>query len=233
MMELLEHVLCELSKADIGSSDISIISQDESVDMQSTKSLLSDEFRASLTRICRWSEKCQLQDNDILVVAIIVASMHLNLSPTFDLSIQSVLQGQIITNSNLSTDVNRGGAYPSLSFLNTEKNASITISIVSVFGEMVVYAAKKVLDISNEEANQRKDNEESISANNNKQKKKILTLYLTVSQYISKSIQNKPNENLVTKNCNEIITIGTYDVKFQLLSDRLSRVLLLPLTDEK
>ena len=233
MMELLEHVLCELSKADIGSSDISIISQDESVDMQSTKSLLSDEFRASLTRICRWSEKCQLQDNDILVVAIIVASMHLNLSPTFDLSIQSVLQGQIITNSNLSTDVNRGGAYPSLSFLNTKKNASITISIVSVFGEMVVYAAKKVLDISNEEANQRKDNEESISANNNKQKKKILTLYLTVSRYISKSKQNKPNENLVTKNCNEIITIGTYDVKFQLLSDRLSRVLLLPLTDEK
>ena len=233
MMELLEHVLCELSKADIGSSDISIISQDESVDMQSTKSLLSDEFRTSLTRICRWSEKCQLQDNDILVVAIIVASMHLNLSPTFDLSIQSVLQGQIITNTNLSTDVNRGGAYPSLSFLNTKKNASITISIVSVFGEMVVYAAKKVLDISNEEANQRKDNEESISANNNKQKKKILTLYLTVSQYISKSIQNKPNENLVTKNCNEIITIGTYDVKFQLLSDRLSRVLLLPLTDEK
>ena len=233
MMELLEHVLCELSKADIGSSDISIISQDESVDMQSTMSLLSDEFRTSLTRICRWSEKCQLQDNDILVVAIIVASMHLNLSPTFDLSIQSVLQGQIITNTNLSTDVNRGGAYPSLSFLNTKKNASITISIVSVFGEMVVYAAKKVLDISNEEANQRKDNEESISANNNKQKKKILTLYLTVSRYISKSKQNKPNENLVTKNCNEIITIGTYDVKFQLLSDRLSRVLLLPLTDEK
>ena len=239
MIKQLDFVTLELSKAYLGFSD-SRTSQEGSAEIQDDRSLglealdsPTDYNGNKIATIDRWIREYQLLENDVLVIVIIVASMHLNLIPAFNLSPQSIFQRESNPNTTSHTSLNREGAYPSLVFLNSNKSASITISIVPVFGEMVIYAAKKELEIANSEIVKTSVNKGGIVVKDDKQKKKILTLYLTVSQFITKYNQNKLDESSAPKYCNSSITIGTYNVNLEEIIKRISGVLLLPLIEEK
>ena len=234
MINQLDFVTRALSKAYCGTS------YEGSTDIQDGRSLVSEALDSSThchaddtAAVDRWIREYHLLDNDVLVIVIIVASMHLNLIPAFNLNPQSIFQRELNSDTNLCTGGNREGAYPSLLFFNSKKSTSITISIVPIFGEMVIYAAKKELETANNENEVNSVKEAGIAVNDIKQKKKILTLYLTVSQFISKCNQNKLVESCVPKHCDSSITIGTYNVKLEEITKRIGSVLLRPLIDEK
>ena len=231
---------------------------EESSDNQNIEINMGDHFDSKV--MVGAVERCALGENDILIIMIVLAAMQLNLNPNFELNLKNILQKDTLPSTTSFPSANRGGAYPPLTFSNHNKTIEITITVVSVFSEMVIYATKKTVNIANMITEKRDvisndmnyvkiaqiGNIERITnekEKSKKEKRKTLTLYLTVNNFIFPYISNfekstEKNENsqnlmVIVENYVELIVVGTYSVKLYELTKKISDTLFLPLINEK
>ena len=212
-----------------------------------------------------------MSDNDILILVILITAINLNLTPIFNITpsflfTKKLENNGIIENTEKNSQrntitststVKKGSDYPSLTFFDSKNNSNITISVIPVFDEMVIYAAKKDLTENNDKSKVKENNMKN--GVDTKKKKKILTLYVDVSQFIFprndqicdkndhdndindkndknsyKSDNNDKNKNDNNRNNDRNdVSIGTYDVRLSNLSKRIDNVLFSPHITEK
>ena len=145
---------------------------------------------------------------EVMMIAIIVTAIQSNLIPTFKVDFMSIRhQDNAVTVTSSSTSTASSSepskersaessseskiTYPSLTFADKEKTFQITFSMVPIFGEMVIYAMKKILiDEENVLFTSNIQIKTSGVTNNDVQKikkKKIQTLYIDPNNFIFKN----------------------------------------------
>ena len=136
---------------------------------------------------------------DIVMIALIAAAMQFNLIPTFEIDLKAVTQQEIIHAISTTSRANVSGqpehltkkVYPNLSFTDSRKEFSITFSVVTIFEEMVIYAAKSLINSTKMISASKSDSEHSLPA---KKKNMISTLYLNPSDFIfSNNVDEREN----------------------------------------
>ena len=132
---------------------------------------------------------------DIVMIALIAAAMQFNLIPTFEIDVKAVTQQEIIHAISTTGQPERltKKVYPTLSFTDSRKELSITFSVVTIFEEMVIYAAKSLLNATKTISALKSDSKRSLPI---KKKNMISTLYLNPSDFIFSSLVDK-KENKV------------------------------------
>lgn len=132
---------------------------------------------------------------DIVMIALIAAAMQFNLIPTFEIDLKAVTQQEIVHAISTTGQPERltKKVYPTLSFTDSRKELSVTFSVVTIFEEMVIYAAKSLLNTTKTISTLKSDSKQSLPI---KKKNMISTLYLNPSDFIFSSLVDE-KENKV------------------------------------
>jgi hypothetical protein len=153
---------------------------------------------------------------EVMMIAIIIAAIQSNLIPAFQVDYMSIKhQDNAVTVTSSSTSSSSSSepslehsseskiTYPSLTFTDKENTFQVTFSMVPIFGEMVIYAMKKILvneknilstsNIENKTSGDSNDDNDNIQKT---KKKKIQTLYIDPNNFIFKNSD-------VVKECSE------------------------------
>ena len=137
---------------------------------------------------------------DVVMIALIAAAMQFNLIPTFEIDLKTVTQQEIIHAISTTSRGNSSGqpehmtkkVYPTLSFTDSRKEFSITFSVVTIFEELVIYAAKSLMNTPKTISAVKSVSKPSLPV---KKKSMISTLYLNPGDFIFSSVVDE-KENI-------------------------------------
>lgn len=178
--------------------------------------LISNHENQVISKIVEFDPK-SLTGGDILMVAIIVAAVQSNLIPTFEIELESIQHMEkfsATSSASLNSSASSKKVFPSLTFIDSRNFLCITFSMVSVFGEFVIYATKKSLNSEKEKKVQALTivQQSAVQVVGDKKKKRIQTLFLDPNDFI---FANTPNENInrnISKNISIDIETNNKDI---------------------